>query len=140
MAHVDVISDILKAALDAFPDSGFLQSLAHQYLTRGWLTKKQLEGLYDKAKKAPGVHPGKLATLDAQIKKMPTRFRSEKPEIKPAPQNDEQAGKWIDSILSKFPEHKRVLFLQAKWKQQSLTTPERAELEKLDKLLAQRYT
>ena len=140
MTHVDVISDILKGSMDAFPDSVFLQSLAHQYLTRGWLTKKQMEGLYDKAQKANSIHPGKLATLHAQIKKMPTRYRSEKPEVKPIVQNDHAAGLWIESILEKFPEHKRVVFLQTKWQQQTLTLSEKAELEKLHKLLTKPKT
>ena len=136
MAHVDVISDILKAALDAYPDSRFIQSLAHQYLVRGWLSKKQMEGLFDKASKAEKMSPGKLATLQAQINKMPTRFKTEKPEIKTTAAKDERIGELISEILNRYPQHKRILFLQSKLQCDEIITPaERAELEKLHKLL-----
>lgn len=136
MAHVDVVSDILKEAMEAFPSSNFLQSLAHQYLVRGWLSKKQLQGLYDKAAKAESASPAKLATLQVQIKKMPTKYRSEKPEIKGEIVQDNGIEKMLTEILEKYPQHKRVLFLQSKWAHDKTITPaERTDLEKLYKLL-----
>jgi 3-hydroxyacyl-CoA dehydrogenase len=135
MGHVDVISDILKKAMEAFPESNFLQSLAHQYLVRGWLSKKQMEGLYDKAAKSKEMPAGKLATLKAQIQKMPTRYKSEKPEIKEVAEDD-QSQQWIKAILEKYPQHKRVLFLQAKTGSKTdLTATEKTELQKLYQLL-----
>ncbi|MES2881062.1 MAG: hypothetical protein V4676_02860 [Bacteroidota bacterium] len=137
MTHVDVVSDILKAAMQAFPTSEFLQSLAHQYLVRGWLSKKQLEGLYDKAKKAEGMPEAKLATLEAQIKKMPTKTRSIKPEVTEPEVKDGRPGELLAAILVKYPQHKRALFLQSKWVgNQSLTPAEVGEIEKFFKLLA----
>jgi hypothetical protein len=41
---VDIVLDILKAVLEAQPLSSFTQSLLHQYVERGGLSKKQLEG------------------------------------------------------------------------------------------------
>ena len=48
---VDVTKDVLKAVLAAQPGSSFIQSLLQQYEERGGLSKKQLQGLYDKASK-----------------------------------------------------------------------------------------
>ena len=136
MAHVDVVSDILKAAMQAFPSSEFLQSLAHQYLVRGWLSKKQLEGLFDKAKKAEDMPVAKLATLEAQIKKMPTKTRSIKPEATEPDVKNDRPGNLLEAILAKYPQHKRVLFLQSKWLgNQPLTPAEIVEIEKFFKLL-----
>ena len=81
--------------MEAFPNSEFIQSLSHQYLVRGWLSKKQLQGLHSKLQKASDVNPGKMATLEAQILKMPNRYKSELPETKPMFEKDEAAGKKI---------------------------------------------
>lgn len=139
MGHVDVISDILKKAMEAFPESNFLQSLAHQYLVRGWLSKKQMEGLYDKAAKAKEMPAGKLATLKAQIQKMPTRYKSERPQVKQESEADTQSEQWIQAILQQYPQHKRVLYFQAKGTSKAELTPvEKAELQKLYKLLIEK--
>lgn len=138
MGHVDVISDILKKAMESFPESNFLQSLAHQYLVRGWLSKKQMEGLYGKAVKVKEMPAGKLATLKAQIQKMPTRYKSEKPEMRETGE-DGQSQQCIAAILEKYPQHKRVLFFQAKTKSKTDLTPtEKTELQKLYKLLVEK--
>ncbi len=81
---VDVVSDVLKATLSAYPDSVFIKSLSFQYEERGGLSKKQLEGLHKKALKVKTIPPGKLATLDAEILKRPTRFKSTIPPPNPA--------------------------------------------------------
>jgi hypothetical protein len=137
MADVDVISDLLKKALEVFPSSNFIQSLSHQYLVRGWLSKKQMEGLYDKLCKSPEIPPGKLATLEAQILKMPTRYRSEKPaEITPLYEKDERVAKLFSDILSRYPQHKRVVFLSTKFNNNEPLSPsELSEVEKFHKLL-----
>jgi len=72
---VDIISDVLKASREAYPNSSFLQSLSVQYEERGGLSKKQLEGLYKKAEKIREKPPNWLATLEAEILKRPTRFK-----------------------------------------------------------------
>ena len=54
----------------------------------------------------------KLATLEAIIKKMPTRFKSELPENKPLYEKEKVAGELIDAILAKYPQHKSVLFFK----------------------------
>jgi hypothetical protein len=133
---VDVIKDVLDAMLAARPDSTFIKSLAHQYEERGGLSKKQLEGLYQKALKVESIPDGKLATLEAVIMKKPTRYKSAPPPPKPLYSKDEHVGKMIEDILSKYPQHKRVLFFQVKYNNnETLSPPEVTELEKFNRLL-----
>jgi hypothetical protein len=133
---VDVIKDVLEAMLAARPDSTFVKSLAHQYEERGGLSKKQLEGLYQKALKVDSISDGKLATLEAVIMKKPTRYKSAPPAPTPLYQKDEYVGQMIETILAKYPQHKRVLFFQVKYNNnETLTPPEITELEKFNRLL-----
>jgi len=136
MSHVDIVSDILSAALKAYPESDFVQSLSHQYLVRGSLSKRQLEGLYKKAERIKNLPVNKLATLEAIILKRPKKYRSDLPPAEPLYKKDEQAGKMIGDILSKYPGHKRVLFFQSKYDSNTpLSAIEATELEKFHKLL-----
>lgn len=136
MNDIDVIRDILEQTEIAFPESSFVKSLHQQYLNRGGLSKKQLEGLYQKAQKVKTIPAGKLSTLEAIILKKPTRYRSEKPEAKPLYNKDESLEKKIIAILEKYPEHKRVLFLKTKFdNNEVLTSTEIADIEKFHKLL-----
>jgi hypothetical protein len=133
---VDVVNDILEAALAAYPESTFIKSLSQQYVERGGLSKKQLEGLYNKALKIKSIPPGKLATLEAMILKRPNRYKSAPPAPKPLYSKDERVGELIGAILQKYPQHKRVLFFQSKYNNnESLSPTEIAELEKFKKLL-----
>src|SRR5579872_2218350 len=113
--RLDIINEVLEECILAYPVSSFIISLYKQYQQRGSLSKKQLQGLYGKASKIEHLPPGKLATIEAIIKRMPTRFKSELPEIKPLFEKDEATGKMISEILEKYPQHKRVLFLKAKY-------------------------
>lgn len=136
MSHVDVISDVLSAAIKAYPESEFVQSLSHQYLVRGSLSKRQLEGLYKKAERIKSLPPNKLATLEAIILKRPKKYKSSLPPAAPLVERDEVSEKLIEGILGKYPQHKRVLFLQAKCKAlEPLTPAEQTELAKFHKLL-----
>ena len=136
MSHVDVVSDILSAALRAYPESEFVQSLSHQYLIRGSLSKRQLEGLFKKAERIKELPSNKLATLEAIILKRPKKFKSELPVAEPLYKKDEQAGKLMEEILAKYPQHKRVVFFQMKYNNnETLSATEFAELEKFHKLL-----
>ena len=136
MSHVDVVSDILSAALKAYPDSEFVQSLSHQYLIRGSLSKRQLEGLFKKAERIKTLPPNKLATLEAIILKRPKKYKSPLPSTEPLYKKDETSGKLIEEILAKYPQHKRVVFFQSKFKNNEPLSPtESAELEKFYKLL-----
>ncbi len=133
---VDIISDILKLSMEAYPDSTFVHSLNHQYIERGGLSKKQLEGLYQKALKVKTMPVGKLATLEAVILKKPTRYKSELPANTPLYEKDEQTGAMIQAILAKYPEHKRVLFFQSKFENNQVMLPaEIAELQRFAKML-----
>jgi hypothetical protein len=133
---VDVIKDVLDAMLEARPDSTFVKSLAFQYEERGGLSKKQLEGLYQKASKVPSIPDGKLATLEAVILKKPTRYKSVLPPSTPLYTKNEEAGKMIDAILAKYPQHKRVLFFLNKYNNNETLTPvDVAELEKFHRML-----
>jgi hypothetical protein len=128
---LDIINMLLEDCIMAFPVSSFVISIYQQYQRRGWLSKKQLQGLYDKASKINGVLPGRLAALESIIKKMPTREKSELPENKPMFVKDEEAGKLIEEILSKYPQHKRVLFLKAKYdNNETLSASDIGELKK----------
>jgi len=134
---LDIINMLLEDCIMAFPVSSFVISIYQQYQKRGWLSKKQLQGLYDKASKINGVLPGRLAALESIIKKMPTRQKSELPENKPMFEKDETAGKQIDAILTRYPQHKRVLFLKAKYdNNETLSPSETAELKKFSKMLS----
>jgi DNA repair protein RadC len=118
--RLDMVNEVLEECILAYPLSSFIISLYKQYQQRGSLSKKQLEGLYGKASKIEGLPPGKLAAIEAIIKRMPTRYKSELPEAKPLFQKEETTGALIAEILEKFPAHKRVLFLKAKYENNEL--------------------
>jgi len=133
---VDIINDLLKAVLEAQPQSSFIQSLLYQYQERGGLSKKQLQGLYDKAAKIKTIPVNKLATLEAVILKRPTRYKSTLPPPEPLYKKDEAAGQMLESILTKYPQHKRALFLKSKYdNNEVLSATEIAELQKFNKLI-----
>jgi hypothetical protein len=134
---IDIVNEILEACILAYPVSSFIISLYKQYTSRGWLTKKQLEGLFGKAQAISSLPPGKLAALEALIKKMPNRFKSEKPEVTtPLYQKDEDTGNLIAAILLRYPQHKRVLFLQSKYENnQPLNHEEMNDLKRFSQLL-----
>jgi hypothetical protein len=46
---IDIVNEVLEACILAYPVSSFIISLYKQYISRGWLTKGQLQGLYSKA-------------------------------------------------------------------------------------------
>ncbi|HYJ37805.1 MAG TPA: hypothetical protein VEV87_04280 [Chitinophagaceae bacterium] len=135
--EVDIVNTVLEDCIIAFPVSSFVISLYQQYQKRGFLSKKQLQGLHDKASKITDISPGKLATLQAMIKKMPTRFKSELPtNPHPIYEKDKSTGDAITAILEKYPHHKRVLYLKAKYENnESLTTAELADLKRFRELL-----
>lgn len=133
---LDIINMLLEDCIMAFPVSSFVISIYQQYQKRGWLSKKQLQGLYDKSSKINGVLPGRLAALESIIKKMPTRENSELPENTPLFEKNIEAEKLIEEILAKYPQHKRVLFLKAKYdNNEVISAAEMVELNKFKKLL-----
>src|ERR1700759_2301430 len=130
-SDIDIINEVLEACILAYPVSSFIISIYQQYQKRGSLSKKQLQGLFGKASSIETIPAAKLATLEALIKKMPTRFKSELPEAKPLYEKEKSTGDLIESILAKYPQHKRVLFLQSKYNNnQSLSVMEIDELKK----------
>ncbi len=134
---IDIIGKILDALYAHNPDALFVMSLMHQYEERGSLSKKQLEGLLSKAQKAKEIPQSWLGTLEAIILKMPTRYKSTE-TITPSPiyQKEEETGNLIDGILEKYPQHKRVLFLKAKYdNNEPLSADETNELKRFYKLL-----
>lgn len=134
---IDIVNEVLELCLLAMPVSSFLISLYKQYQQRGSLSKKQLLGLHGKASDIKDFPVAKLATLEALIKKMPNRYKSELPvETKPLYEKDETAQQQITDILAKYPQHKRVLFFSAKLKgNQKLSNAESDELKKFHSLL-----
>jgi hypothetical protein len=132
----DVLMDLLKEMLKAQPQSEFVNSLYQQYCNRGGLSKKQLEGLFAKASKTASISLNKLATLEAIIKKKPTREKAAATLKATLHTKNEELGKTISSILAKFPQHKRLLFLQSKYdNNENISATEIAEIEKFRKLL-----
>ena len=133
---MDVLLDILNEMVKVHPGSNFINSLHQQYCNRGGLSKKQLEGLHSKASKTLGISQGRLATLEAIIKKKPTRERAAATITAPLPVKDEAVGKMINAILDKYPQHKRLLFLKSKFdNNENISALEIAEIEKFGKLL-----
>ena len=58
------------------------------------------------------------------------------PPAKPMFTKDEGVGKMLDSVLAKFPGHKRVSFLKSKYdNNELLSAVEISELQKFSKLL-----
>ena len=135
-AEFDIVNEVLEECIMAYPISSFIISIYQQYQKRGSLSKKQLQGLHSKASEIDKITPAKLATLEALIKKMPTRFKSELPETKPLFEKDKLTGEIIGAILSKYPQHKRVLFYKTKYDNNELISPiEFDELKKFRQLL-----
>jgi hypothetical protein len=134
--RIDIINEVLEDCIVAYPVSSFIISLYKQYRQRGSLSKKQLQGLHSKASKIEDMSIGKLGTLEAIIKRMPTRFKSELPPLAPLFEKDKEAGILIDIILAKYPQHKRVLFLKAKYDNNEMLSPlEVSELKKFRQLI-----
>jgi hypothetical protein len=134
--RLDIINEVLEECILAYPVSSFIISLYKQYQQRGSLSKKQLQGLYGKASKIDGLPPGKLATIEAIIKRMPTRYKSELPEPTPLFEKEESTGRLIEDILAKFPHHKRVLFLKVKYDNNELLSPtDLADLKRFKSLI-----
>jgi hypothetical protein len=133
---VDIVNEVLEECIVAYPVSSFVISLYKQYGERGSLSKKQLQGLYGKASQIKDISPGKLATLEAIINKMATRYKSEAPPPKPLFEKEEATGKIIEAILAKYPQHKRALFLKAKYdNNEVLSTTEMSDLKRFQQLL-----
>jgi hypothetical protein len=117
---IDIIDKILDACYKYNPDALFIMSLMHQYEERGSLSKKQMEGLY----------------LKAEIIKRPNRDKTPAASLKPLEEKDIATESRIKAILDKYPQHKRVVFLQSKISNnQVLSLDEKKEVEKFHKLL-----
>ncbi|MEO7045752.1 MAG: hypothetical protein ABI091_10640, partial [Ferruginibacter sp.] len=133
---IDIVNDILEDCILAFPVSSFIISLYKQYRERGSLSKKQLQGLHSKASKIEDISVGKLGTLEAIIKRMPTRYKSEMPPAAPLFEKDKNSGVMIEEILARYPQHKRVLFIKAKYDNNEALSPlETGELKKFRQLI-----
>lgn len=135
MADKDIVLTILEKMKILHPTSSFIESLYNQYCLRGGLSKKQLEGLLDKAQKTEAMPTGYVATLEAIILKKPTRERA-KPTIKAhMPAKDEELGKQLNGILQKYPQHKRVLFIKSKYdKNEAISVLEVEEVKRFYKM------
>lgn len=133
---IDIVNEILEHCLLAYHHSSFVMSLYQQYQKRSSLSKKQLQGLLGKAREVSEIPPGKLATLEALINKMPNRFKSEAPAAAPLYAQDDAHRRMIDDILQRYPQHKRVLFLKSKFENnEPLNAVELADLKRLQQLL-----
>lgn len=133
---IDIIAQIIEAVLAAKPDDAFCKSIQNQYMERGNLSKKQLEGLQGKAMRINGLNPGKLATLEAIIKKKHITHKSEATITHKEVEPDVEAANMIAEILEKYPQHKRVLFFKINFDKDAVLIPaEKEELKKFYKIL-----
>lgn len=133
---IDIVNDVLEDCIMAYPVSSFIISLYKQYLQRGSLSKKQLQGLHSKASKIENMSVSKLGTLEAIIKRMPTRYKSELPPPEPIFEKDKATGLLIEAILERYPQHKRVLFLKLKYENNELLSSfEISELKRFKQLI-----
>lgn len=134
---IDIIDKLLEACYQHNKDALFVMSLMHQYEERGSLSKKQLEGLLLKAKKAKDIPAGLIAGVEAIVLKMPTRDKTPVEEVRNKEQETgDKSGELIQELLQKYPQHKRVLFLKAQLEQRKiLAVTEQQEVEKFYQLL-----
>jgi hypothetical protein len=129
--RIDIVNEILEECIVAYPVSSFIISLYKQYQQRGSLSKKQLEGVYSKAAQIENISTSKLATLEALIKKMPTRYKSDVSAPATPFEKDTAIGEMIATILEKRPQHKTVLLLKIKYdKNEVLTAAEISDLKR----------
>lgn len=134
---VDVILDVLLILRESNPDSPFIESLLNQYRERGSLSRKQLQGLVSKGKKAGSVLESKLSTIEAIILKMPVRDKTP-PTISAIIEEetkDPQIQEQLNHILAVFPSHKRALYLKAKYDHgESISPAEKKELVQFEQI------
>ncbi len=134
--QIDIIAQIIAQVIEAKPADEFCKSIQHQYMERGGLSKKQLEGLLGKAQKIATIQPSKIVTLQAIIKKKHITHKSVATLQKPIEQKDEEANRIVEAILHQYPQHKRVLFFKLKLQKENiLSLTEKEELIKFSKLL-----
>jgi len=128
---VDIIKDLLDAVVFNQPCSSFFLSLYRQYMEKGGLSKKQLDILYTASSRIDSIQAKKLASLEALMLNMPTRYKSPMPDFTPLYDRNEILGEKMDAILEKYPNHKRVLFLKCKFdNNEVLSTQELREIER----------
>ena len=133
---IDIVAYIIEAVITAKPNDAFCKSIQIQYMERGNLSKKQLEGLHGKALRIPGINPGKLATLEAIIKKKHITHKSEATLVHKTIEIDVESEKMLTEILEKYPQHKRVVFFKTNFENNSiLISSEKEELKKFYKIL-----
>ncbi len=134
---VDVVLDVLILLNQSNPDSAFISSLLAQYRERGSLSRKQLQGLVSKGKKAGSVPESKLSTIEAIILKMPVRDKTP-PSVSVNIQeetNDPLLEEQLKQILAVFPSHKRALYLKAKYDHgESISPVEKKELVQFEQI------
>ena len=110
--------DIVLKTLDLLhqlqPAQEFIASLRYQYLERGSLSRKQLQGLLQKALRHHEVPPNWSATIEAIIKKMPVREKAPASLQTPLYQTDADALHMVKFDLEKFTGHKQAQFLLKK--------------------------
>ncbi len=136
MAEVNIVLNILETLKEAKPDSTFVVSLYNQFCNIGGLSKKQLEGLYTTAENSGLISGGKLATLQAIIKKKPTRYKSEVIKDTTVVEKDNSIELMLNQILEKYPQHKMALFLHSKCKHNDvLSETEISEVKRLNNVL-----
>ena len=110
-------------------------------IKRGGLSRKQLEGLGHKAKKAAAITAAQAATLEAIILRKPQKHRSDLPANRPMYIKDEAIGEMILQVLTALPHHKRALFLKSKYdSDQTLSSAEITELRKFIAVLEKKKT
>ena len=136
MTEINIILTILESLQKENANNVFINSLHHQFCNRGGLSKKQLEGLHAKAIQSNVISQAKIATLEAIIKKKPTRYKSEIIKNISEEKIDNSIELSLQQILAKYPNHKMALFLHSKLVHHDpFTEGEKNEVKRLAKVL-----
>jgi hypothetical protein len=136
MASPDILLQILTKIRAMRPDSVFIESLYNHYCNRGGLSRKQLEGLLNKARKIPEFSQANIATLEAIILKKPVKEKAAATITAASAQKDDALEKMLAAILEKYPQHKTALFIKSKLRNnEAIASTTVTEIKKLHKLL-----
>jgi hypothetical protein len=135
---VDVIDKVLNACYEKYSDSLFIMGMMHNYEERGWLTRKQLVGLHEKASKIKDLSPGWLAAIEVMIKRLPVKDKTPAVNLdaNKVEHNQSDYLAKANEILEKYPQHKAIISFKAIIEMNKpLTSAQQSQLNKLHKLL-----
>jgi hypothetical protein len=112
-------------------DNSFVRTLFDFYKLHGNLTRRQLVALLKRIHAIDKEPPFNPATIEAIIRKMPVRFKSEAPVITPVYKEDTKTMEQVQEILAIAPTHKAALLYKNKLElNQPLTIAEKENINR----------